>query len=943
MMLLVFAKSHVKGHYRTDPTTHEQVYVKPHEDGRKASSEPFRMWRVQGGTIRHAVPGQSITPQQAEQLIEKMKRAGMDGEFIHGRKSSNSGFNIYVSGVSRSALNDFWLKHGSAAVQADKQAKIKADVQERKDRHKRELAEGLDKVGPAASWISETFGVHAMNDYNRLQLAKYLAGEDKKFNGMANNSWREGLEKLGALENNHIDFEKIKQAFSSSQRVSGESEGPKDQRDYKIHDKPKVMTHTEYLNHLKSGRIEYIDDKPLIRADEVKQLARGAVISKKYHPVKFSQGSGRTAGQVEADVEMYGERARASDWPLTAYREGLAESMDYLEALQKYPHASFESYNGKTKEDPPVGEEIPRVYVDRLRPNNSAAVSRESSGSQLSLFKAIRSKLAFWFCQTFAKSHVKQYTRADGTARASDWPLTAYREGLAESMDYLEALQKYPHASFESYNGKTKEDPPVGEEIPRVYVDRLRPNNSAAVSRESSGSQLSLFKAIRSKLAFWFCQTFAKSHVKQYTRADGTIVREHDDKRIKKPGEAKNPRGPAKQKEKKGPRPGSAQDEPKPHMTEQPEYPTVEPAKDGELASWLENIMQEPDIQAAMEEVKSSTPTDQIYKNAETGEYHPDRAKLHEAIVASMLNPKAVPEQGQRPHAMIFMGRPASGKTSALQPAAKELGVEFTVINADDIKEKLPEYNGRNAGVVHEESSDIAEKQLFTKALESGHHVLLDVTGGNAKKLKKWVEHFHTLGYEISIMMAELPIEKCCARAVNRFRHTGRFVPPNYIANDVDGKPERTYDELKSDPRVSHWRRYSTDVEKGEKTPLREQGSKEVSGNPFIKGGPFEYGQSVLGGSDGEGIPRHGREPERSDYRDLGKVRQVQAKTAIDHPALARAYQLRDALTKSIHHYSIDLESPEIAPDVRGTLLAARHKQSTRLEQLNDMIAKVEA
>ena len=84
MMLLVFAKSHVKGHYRTDPTTHEQVYVKPHEDGRKASSEPFRMWRVQGGTIRHAVPGQSITPQQAEQLIEKMKRAGAVTE--HGEK-----------------------------------------------------------------------------------------------------------------------------------------------------------------------------------------------------------------------------------------------------------------------------------------------------------------------------------------------------------------------------------------------------------------------------------------------------------------------------------------------------------------------------------------------------------------------------------------------------------------------------------------------------------------------------------------------------------------------------------------------------------------------------------------------------------------------------------------------------------------------------------------
>lgn len=43
----------------------------------------------------------------------------------------------------------------------------------------------------------------------------------------------------------------------------------------------------------------------------------------------------------------------------------------------------------------------------------------------------------------------------------------------------------------------------------------------------------------------------------------------------------------------------------------------------------------------------------------------------------------------------------------------KEFGVDFTTINADDVKAKLPEYTGANAGLVHEESSDVAEGMLF--------------------------------------------------------------------------------------------------------------------------------------------------------------------------------------------------------------------------------------
>ncbi|MDO8357286.1 MAG: zeta toxin family protein [Nitrospirota bacterium] len=444
----------------------------------------------------------------------------------------------------------------------------------------------------------------------------------------------------------------------------------------------------------------------------------------------------------------------------------------------------------------------------------------------------------------------------------------------------------------------------------------------------------------------WFGRIFSKSHVKTYTRSDGTIVREHNDKRAKAGPEEKHPRGPAKETPKKGSKKGTQDETPRPETTEQPKPQKVTPAEEGQLAAWIEQIMQEPDIKAAMEEVDAGTPTDRLYKMA-SGEYQPVRARLHERIVASLLNPRAVPEEGQRPHAVIFMGRPASGKTTALGPAAKELGVEFTIINADDVKEKLPEYNKRNAGVLHEESSDIAEGQLLPQALDAGHHLLLDMTGANVGKVSQLVETFHQLGYEISVMLADLPIEKACARAVDRFRNpdNGRFVPPRYIFENVDHKPEKTYDVMKRDPRVAHWRRYNNDVEEGEQADLRDQGRKDVAGNPFNKSGPFD---AIGALARPEGVQSLRRDGGESDGSYAGRTRQSSQEVPNrEHlsvsPVILRAYELRDTLTKSIHYYDIDLASPDLSSDVRGTILAGRHHQSTRLHQLNDLLEKAEA
>lgn len=421
--------------------------------------------------------------------------------------------------------------------------------------------------------------------------------------------------------------------------------------------------------------------------------------------------------------------------------------------------------------------------------------------------------------------------------------------------------------------------------------------------------------------------TMVKAHVRTYQRRSKSgqtvMVQEHEDKRQAARPDMPVGRKPGQEDQGSGQRPTDKSQQ-ETMQTARPQVHPVEPAKPGELESWLLKIEQEPDVQQAMREVAEGTSTHLLYKQ-EDGSYTPERQRLHDEIIASMLNPRAVVHEGQRPHVAILIGAPASGKTSALQPAVKDLGVEFTVINADDVKAKLPEYNGRNAGLVHEESSDIAEGKLLPKAVQSGHHVLLDLTGANGKKMQAMVERFHKLGYEISVLYAHLPIEKAAARAVERFRRSGRFEPPRYVAMNVDGKPEQTYNELKNDPRVTHYRRYSTDVEKGQQAPLQEHGKRE-----FFQGKSPNFGksQSVREGSDR--LRGHGRDTQRQDSRVIGS-------SASGSP-VDRAERVCAHLRKSLSYLDLDLSSPDLSGAERGVLLAARLDRLEKLEQIESLL-----
>lgn len=142
----------------------------------------------------------------------------------------------------------------------------------------------------------------------------------------------------------------------------------------------------------------------------------------------------------------------------------------------------------------------------------------------------------------------------------------------------------------------------------------------------------------------------------------------------------------------------------------------------------------------------------------------------------------------------IVIGLPGSGKSSVY---TERLSQEHKsrVIDTDDFREYIPEYNGSNASIVHEEASDIRDRVLNT-ALDNGDNILLSTIGASAKKLEMQIAEYKAEGYQVYLHLNELPNSKSMARAIGRYigedGSFGRYVSPKLIAEYGD-KPTQTY------------------------------------------------------------------------------------------------------------------------------------------------------
>jgi hypothetical protein len=116
----------------------------------------------------------------------------------------------------------------------------------------------------------------------------------------------------------------------------------------------------------------------------------------------------------------------------------------------------------------------------------------------------------------------------------------------------------------------------------------------------------------------------------------------------------------------------------------------------------------------------------------------------------------------------------------------------------------------------------------------------VDLTGGNTDKLESMADMMHEKGYDIHLISIALPAYKSTGRAWDRFTaiafgfkdpsgeeiELGRFVPPAYVHEHIDGKPEQTYEVLKKKPYMKSYVSVSTDVPRGEKPKILDRGAR---------------------------------------------------------------------------------------------------------------------
>ena len=115
----------------------------------------------------------------------------------------------------------------------------------------------------------------------------------------------------------------------------------------------------------------------------------------------------------------------------------------------------------------------------------------------------------------------------------------------------------------------------------------------------------------------------------------------------------------------------------------------------------------------------------------------------------------------------IVIGLPGSGKSSVYSHRLSEEYGE-RIIDTDDFRSYIPEYNGMNSPVVHREAS-LMRDMVLDEATHRGENILLSTVGADSKSLANKVRDYASDGYSVYLHLNELPYLESVARVLERY------------------------------------------------------------------------------------------------------------------------------------------------------------------------------
>nr|CAB4128729.1 Zeta toxin domain containing protein [uncultured Caudovirales phage] len=221
----------------------------------------------------------------------------------------------------------------------------------------------------------------------------------------------------------------------------------------------------------------------------------------------------------------------------------------------------------------------------------------------------------------------------------------------------------------------------------------------------------------------------------------------------------------------------------------------------------------------ALHDVVIATGLEKDVINEDTGE--PERKFLPGLLSAERVA-KARPPAGQQPTLCILGGRGGSGKS-------KFRGMVYDpekviTLDADTIKEMLPEYEGWNAAEIHDESGELFDK-ISDMARTLGCNVVLDATLKTAKSALARVDAFKGSGYRVEAHYMHLPRIVAAERAVHRFLgKTKRYVPVEVVLGMTTN--EASFDQVRQ--KADFWSFRDNNVARGQEPRLIAQGGTKA-------------------------------------------------------------------------------------------------------------------
>ncbi|MFU1996713.1 zeta toxin family protein [Priestia megaterium] len=212
------------------------------------------------------------------------------------------------------------------------------------------------------------------------------------------------------------------------------------------------------------------------------------------------------------------------------------------------------------------------------------------------------------------------------------------------------------------------------------------------------------------------------------------------------------------------------------------------------------------------------------------GDYIEERKALHEVIINKILKET---ERKDLPEAFLLGGGAASGKSTVRDEiilAEHDEKEDFTNIDSDEIKKYIPEFSkillidmDKAAVIVHDESSDIAEK-ILNQCIERKQHLIYDGTMKNLEKYEALIKELRQNGYKINGVMVNLPLDLAIERAEIRASIENRVVPLSIIKESHMEVPDTFY---KIKEQLDNYAVYDNSGEFPELVAFKEKNDKE--------------------------------------------------------------------------------------------------------------------